>query len=122
MNLNITTLNGETDADTRDYVEKKIGSLSRIINLDEAGVLVRVDFGKTTEHHHTGNIFKVDVSIEAPGHTYRARAVAENSKAAIDIVKDDLAREIKTRKEKSITTNRKGDAHVKNVLHADETR
>ena len=116
MNLNITNMNGGADPEVQAYLEKKLQTLSRIIDLNDPEVLVKAELGKTTEHHHTGNIFKAEVNIEAHGRTYRAAATAENTKAAIDIVKDDLAREIKSGKDRSITNNRKGDAEVKNKI------
>ncbi len=120
MNLTIKNVNGGTDANVRAYLEKKLETLSRIVNLNDSDVVVKAELGKTTEHHKTGDIYKAEVIIESNGRTYIATAIAETINAAIDAVKDDLAREIKAGKEKSITTNRKGDADIKNKIKSSE--
>lgn len=89
-----------TDA-IRDYVEKKIGGLEKFCE-HYSPCDVRVEVGKTSEHHQKGRIWRAEFTMIIPGTSLRAESVEEDLYAAIDAAKDDLKRQLVEYKEKRI--------------------
>ncbi len=87
-----------TDA-IRDYVEKKVGSLEKLCE-HYSPCDVRVEVGKTGEHHQKGKIWRAEMQMTIPGASLRAESIEEDLYAAIDSAKDDLRRQLVAHKEK----------------------
>jgi putative sigma-54 modulation protein len=119
MNLNIKTTGTSLTPAIRDYFEKKLMSLGKIVNFDNDNVLVQAELGKTTHHHKSGDFFRAVVNLSIGGHSYRAESEKDDLYAAIDDVKDELMQEIKSSKEKHTAMKRKGSQEIKNMLHTD---
>ncbi|MBI5230371.1 MAG: ribosome-associated translation inhibitor RaiA [Candidatus Magasanikbacteria bacterium] len=85
------------------YVHKKIGALEKFLKqFKPATVEARVEVGKTTEHHHKGNVFRAEVNLHLPKQLLRAEYSAGDLYAAIDLVHDELKRQIIARKNKLV--------------------
>ena len=85
------------------YVHKKIGALEKFLKqFKPASVEARVEVGKTTGHHKKGNIFRAEVNLSIPKELLRAEFSADDLYAAIDLVHDELKRQIITRKDKIV--------------------
>lgn len=89
-----------TDA-IRGYVEEKVGSLEKFCE-NYSPCDVRVEVGKTSEHHQKGKIWRAEMMLTIPGATLRAECIEEDLYAAIDAVKDDMKRQLIDVKEKRI--------------------
>ncbi len=76
----------------KTYVDEKIGSLGRYLQRIEAGgeVTATVEIGRTTHHHHKGDVFRAEVNMPLPGKMLRAEHVARDMRAAIDRVRNTL--------------------------------
>jgi putative sigma-54 modulation protein len=109
MKIDIKTTNLELNQNIRDYLESKIGELDKFLPMADFPLEARVELARTTFHHQTGNIFYAEITMHLPGKTLRAEAEAENILAAIDLLKDEIQREIKQYKEKNITKTRKAE-------------
>ena len=120
MNLNIKTTNTELDAESRDYLEKKLASLKKIIDFDAPNVFAQVALAKTTEHHRAGNVFKAEINARMNGHEFHVISEKDDLHAAIDDLKDELLCEVKRFKEKGRTDVKRGGAEVKNALRANK--
>ena len=117
MTINIKTKNIELSSAIRSYVEEKIGSVKKHIHdLNGDAVLADVEVGKTTDHHNKGELFRAEVNLEVGGKLYRAEATADDLYAAIDDVKDELIREVRTSSERKETLFRRGGRAIKNFL------
>ena len=100
-----------------EYATKRIASLDKYFSEEDPDtVMVNIELGKTTRHHKSGEVFKAEVFLRVPGKEYYASSEQEDLYAAIDDVKDDIAREITSWKERSKTLFRKGGARVKNLI------
>ena len=80
-----------------EFVQEKINSLSKLLTRWERGpdsVVARVEVSRTTQHHHKGNVFRAEVTIDLPGRILRAEHTGDDVRVAIDLVKDKLHREI----------------------------
>jgi len=117
MVINIKTKNIELTASIRAYVEEKIGSVKKHIHdLNGDAVLAEIEVGKTTDHHNKGELFRAEVNLKVGGRFYRAEATADDLYAAIDDVKDELIREVRTSSERKETLFRRGGRAIKNLL------
>lgn len=100
-----------------DYIEKKIGSLAKFVNSEETESQAYVEIGKTTKHHHDGeDLFRAEVNLHVGKVHLRAEASHQDLYAAIDAVKDELHRELTTRKRKTVHMIKRGGQIIKNIL------
>ena len=96
MKIHIKATNLELTASLKEYVEEKIGSIGKIIkkwDMDGA-IEVRVEIGRTTNHHHKGDVFRAEADLRLPGKILRAEDENNDMHAAIDKVENVLKREI----------------------------
>jgi len=104
MKIIIKTTNIKLSPSIHQYVEEKIGGLEKFLkNFNPELIEAKVEIGKTTRGQRQGDIFRVEVNLSLNGKLLRAAQVEESLYAAIDSVKDELAREIKHYKEKEAT-------------------
>ncbi|MBI4919991.1 ribosome-associated translation inhibitor RaiA [Candidatus Azambacteria bacterium] len=107
MKIDLKTKNFEITPGILDYLQEKLDSLDRFLPKDES-IFADVELAKTTRHHRKGDIFKAEVNLTMPGRLIRANVEEQDLHAAIDLVKDELKREINTKKEKNISLYRRG--------------
>lgn len=100
---------------TRDYIDKKIEALRKFVEEDDTSASIDVEIGKTTEHHKLGNVFRAEFNFMHGGKMFRAAAEEEDLHAAIDIVKDELAEQLRSDKERKRTLWRRGASIVKEL-------
>mgnify|MGYP001560464066 CR=1 FL=1 len=91
-----------------DYVHNKLGPLSRFVKRleEETEFEMRCEIGKTTRHHHKGNIFRAEANLLLPGKMVRAAQSDEDIRIAITNLKDTLRLEIRRYKDKLIKRRR----------------
>ena len=117
MNIAIHTTNKMelTDA-IRDYIEKRIKGLEKIITTLKEDPTIYVEVGKTTNHHKSGDIFKAEVRVNIKGASLYAVAKEADLYAAIDKVKDEIECEAQKVKSKKQTLMRRGGAKAKSLI------
>src|SRR3989344_6806707 len=103
MRINISTKNISLDEPLRIFIEEKIGGLDHLIGNNDGQA--RVEIGKPSEHHRSGDIFSAEVNLSLGGKLLRATCTHEDLRNAIVDVKDELQVQIKKFKEK--TTERR---------------
>lgn len=116
MNLNVKTTNLELSQSVEDYLRKKIGMLSKVVDLERDNVFIQAEIGRITEHHRTGVVFMAEINLHIGGRHYRAVADKEDLYAAIDIAKDELMAEVKKSKDRRKSLVRRGAQRIKNML------
>lgn len=81
----------------KSYLEEKIWSLNKLVDKWdlEGAVVARVELGRTTVHHHKGDVFRAEINLNLPGQVLRVEAEEWDIRVAIDRVKNELQREIK---------------------------
>ena len=115
MNISTKATNLEITPAIAEYIEKKVNMLEKYFS-GTSEVLVNVEVGKTTRHHKSGDIFRAELQIVVNGDDYYVYTETDDLYAAIDIVKDDMARELSSRRKKTLRLLRKGAAQVKLLL------
>lgn len=98
MNINIRSKDINLTPEIKDYVNEKIGSLTKFFdNIIEANIEV----GRQNKHHKKGDdLFFANVNLKVPNKTLRVEETEPRLKKAIDKAKDDLQRELKGYKRK----------------------
>lgn len=103
-----------TDA-ISDYLEKKIQGLQKFVHEAEDAI-ARIEVGRTTNHHHKGEVFRAEINLEYSDHKFRAEATAEDLYKAIDMVKEEMVAEITKSKRKGIRLLKTGKQKIKSML------
>ncbi len=119
MQINLQGRNLELTEAIRDYVEKRVTNLGKLLtNLekDGRGVMVNFEVIKTTNHHKSGEIFRATCEVNIHGKRFYSEGTAEDMYAAIDEVKDTLFNEIEKSKDRKQTLFRRGASSVKKML------
>ncbi|MDP3726459.1 MAG: ribosome-associated translation inhibitor RaiA [bacterium] len=103
------------------YVRMKIQLLEKFFKhyAGEGDLLFEVEIGKTTKHHQTGNIFRAEINFTAGGVHFRSESEKDDLYSAIDEAKDELSRELRKSKNKSLNLLKRGGAALKNLLWRD---
>jgi len=76
------------------YVEEKLLSLDKLMVDFRPEPEVSIEVGKTSEHHAKGPFFFAEANLSVPGNVLRARTEVEDLYEAIDLMKDDLRRQV----------------------------
>lgn len=98
-----------------EYVTKRVDKVLALMNGDPT-LKCDIELGKTTSHHHKGDIFKAEIHIIAAGKNLYAANEAADLYAAIDAVRDEILGEIRSDKGKRISLVRRSGARVKDMV------
>lgn len=121
MKIILTTKNLDSTEGLQSFVEKKISSIQKFINIlkqdtPEKGKTLAeifVDVEKETEHHKKGKIFLVKTQVILPGKSLEAWYRADDLFKAIVGAKNELKMEIEKYKFKKIDKNRRQERKSK---------
>jgi len=116
MHINIRATGMDLTPAITQYIESKIGSLSKFLISEGESVMVDVVVGRTTSHHKAGDIFQTEVNISLPNRLVREVVEGESLYATIDIAKDKLAQNLGAQESKKVTVFRKGARKIKSLL------
>ena len=100
--------------DIDSLIEQKLSLLERYIG-NETDVKCEVEFEKIAPHN-SGDVHRVEVNFWLAGKMHRAEATEATFEAAIDVVKDELDRELNKEHDKHQTLVRKGGREIKEAI------
>lgn len=115
ININIKASGIDLTPALRTYVENKLQALQKFIDQNVA-VQADVEIGQTTHHHQSGNIFRCEINLALPGDLLRVENTQEDLYAAIDVAKDELLDQVRSRKERKTNKDRRGARMFKSFL------
>lgn len=107
MKIIIKATNLDLTPSLNQYIETKIGGLSKFIK-DTPLAEAFVEIGRTTKHHQKGSIFLAEVNLKLNGVNFRSQVEENDIRLAIDQVKGELQQEIKKFKDRKDTLYKKG--------------
>lgn len=116
MKIIIKATNIELTPAIRDYVEKKVGRLARFLTEKEGEAMVNVEVGKTSHHHHSGDVFMAEMQLTHGSLSTRIEKFDADLYAAIDVASDELIQETTKKKNKQETIIRRSGRGIKNLL------
>ena len=98
------------------YLEEKLGPLEKYVENFGTPHDLRVELEKTTRHHQNGPFFRAEANINIPGQMFRVEQTAEDLYAAIDMMKNEIERQLMEYSDKLRTKRRKGGRKAKDML------
>lgn len=117
MNITIKGTAIELTPAISAYVEKKVGALAKYLDQTKTdSFIARVEVGKTSNHHKSGDIFRAEVHVSGPETDSFAVAESEDLYAAIDIVEAEIAHELLSKKGRRERLLRNGERAIKRIL------
>lgn len=116
MNYTLKATKIELTKEMNAYVEKKMVILQKLIAHFGPAVTVFVEVERTTRHHRKGDVFRVEVRVNAPHTNMRAEALGQTVFEAMDAVKDEVAFELERHKEKEVDLKKRGARTMKRMI------
>lgn len=113
MKIIIRAKNLELTKTLKNFIEEKIGSLKKFIDIlkkeEDKNTLAEVFFEtqKESKHHNKGQIFRSEARILLPGKKIMAESAGDDLLLTIVEIKDKLQQEIKKYKLKKIESPRR---------------
>src|SRR4051812_39775206 len=115
MNINIKATGIELTEAIRNYVDKRLEAVTKLLQ-DDPAAMINVEVGKTTQHHRHGDIFKADIHITGSQRDLFVASEQGDLYAAIDDVRDEAIRRITSSKAKRLSLVRRGGKRVKDIV------
>ena len=115
MNINMKPTRIILTPAISDYVDKRIGTIGKFHENDSTAQC-DIELARTSNHHKQGDIFRADVHIVGKDKNIYASEEHEDLYAAIDAVRDNILREIKSTTSKKRSLIRRGGAQIKNII------
>ncbi len=115
MNINTKSSNIKLTPAIENYISKRLEVLERFFKNDMTAQC-NIEVAKTTAHHKNGDIFRAEIHITAKEKDLYASAEEEDLYRAIDQVRDEILREVRSLKAKKISLIRRGGARIKNIV------
>lgn len=116
MRINIKSTNVTLDDEIRSYLDKRLLGIDKFLPAGEDSYIADVELAKTTRHHHAGEIFKAEINVHIGGKSFRAVSEREDLRSAIDDMKDEIARELGSNKEKRFALIKRGGQKLKDLM------
>lgn len=104
MRITISSKNLAVTPALRIYIEQKIFTPVRKLlrSVAETGLpILDLEFSRTTRHHQKGKVYYAEANLSLGGRMLRAKADNENIRSAIDLLQEELERQIATLKGRS---------------------
>jgi len=93
----------------REYFDEKIIKLvDKLIKKSDELIKLDMEAERTTRHHRHGKVFRAEAKLSIGSVVLYADAVGEDLHEAIDLLEEELEREIKKFKTQRISLERKG--------------
>lgn len=102
--------------DIEEYLTSRVTSVEKFLQIrsDEIA-LAECEIDRST-HHKKGEVFRVEMNLSIKGKLYRSEETNIDVRAAIDIAKDQLEKQIRRSKTKRFELFEKGARAIKNIL------
>ena len=98
-----------------DYLGKKLASLEKFVDSNLESI-ARVEVGRTTNHHHKGDVFRAEINLEAGGSKFRAVVESDDLYRAIDEMRNEIMGEVIRASRKKRHLLRRGHQKIKDLM------
>lgn len=101
------------------YVRDKFQAIERLAREDASIgriATLAVEVGKTTNHHHSGDIFRAEATLKVGAELYRTEYETSDLYSAVDVTKDEMIDVLSKSKDKRENLFRKGSRMIKKLL------
>lgn len=115
LNITFKATNIEITAPLQTLIEQKIQLLEKLITDHETDVRCEIEVEKLSEHV-SGRIYRIEANLSIGGKLYRAEATEDQCEKAVDIVRNELKRELQHARGKKQSLLKRGGHALKNML------
>lgn len=116
MNISYKTDNFDLSDEITSYAEEKVESLKKFVpHIEDADNEVIVELAKD-EKHHSGLIYRADITFITAKQRTHAVGHGDTMKAALDLAKDESKRRLTRRKSRMIDLVRSGQSRIKEIF------
>jgi len=113
MTITTTAINMDLSPALKDYAEKRLQAITKYDSITS----IDIELSKTTNHHRNGEIYAASVTATSSlGKIYHAASEKVDIYEAVDDVRDDVVREIRSAKGKDHSLFRRGAKRIKDML------
>ncbi len=115
MDIRIKTTDYEITPEVSTYLGEKIASIEKMLGTDALMARIEVEIGRAAgNQRHGDNLWIAEILLHYPGGPQiRASNHADNVNTAIDDVKEEVLRQLRTEKQTHRRLLRKGGAAIK---------
>ncbi|MEK7628767.1 MAG: HPF/RaiA family ribosome-associated protein [Patescibacteria group bacterium] len=114
MNTTVKWTNATANAQVESYLDERMKAVEKLIDESESEALCRVELAHESSKH--GESWRAEITLSAGGQKFRVEQSDTTINAAIDAVKDEIMRQLRTGKNKRMSAVRKGGAAIKKML------
>lgn len=116
INIQIKSTNFNMTPDIEEYITSKVSLVEKFLQQYQSeNILVECEVERSV-HHKKGNVFRVEMNLSVKGKLYRSEETNIDVRAAIDIAKDQLEKQIRRSKTKRFELFEKGARAIKSIL------
>jgi len=115
MKFEIITREIELEKDLKEYIEKKISSIERKLGDEKQDAEAEVRVGKDGSAQK-GNVYFADIKIDTGKNVFEAKEIAESVKAALDLAKDEVDKQVRRERSKFRDIVRNSSRKLKRIL------
>lgn len=119
LNKQIKITGMEMTPSIQEYVHKKVDALTKFID-PKVEALAEIEIGRTTNHHHKGDVYKAEINLTIGKNRFRADVTESDLYTAIDMMKDRIVEEVATKKDKDHSLMKKDQKEIKDALKRGE--
>jgi ribosome-associated translation inhibitor RaiA len=117
MQKQIKTTSFQMDTTVAEYLDERLSVIERHMGAVADAARFEVELARDVRNQKTGEIWKAELQIRVPGGDYtRVVGTGSSINAAIDNMKDEALRKLRTRKEAHTSFVRRTGAMVKRML------
>lgn len=103
-------------ASVEEYIGKKMAALDKVASHFDGTVTAAVEAGRTTRHHRSGDVFRVEIMVHVKKKDLRAEATGKTVLEAMDKAQEDMRTELERLKEKNVDSVKTGGRAIKKLL------
>ncbi len=115
MQTTFKTTNEDILEQVRALVDKRFGSLERVLAKESEHALLSLEVARETKQQ-SGRVFHATGNLTVNGKKYHADAWGDTVESVTDSVRDDLVREVRTKRGRAMRILRKGGGTLKTLL------
>ncbi len=112
--ISIKASNYTVTPEMEALLDQKFGPLGKFLE-GKSDVHCQVELEKIGSHH-SGKIFRAEINLYVEGKMFRADSTQEQMEFAIDVIRDDVKRELQRAQGKKLSLLKRGRQAIKNML------
>ena len=117
INISIKGRNIELTNAVEKYARKKVSTLEKHIKMKEdTTVFAQVELGKEVRDQMTGDIFVASIDLDVAGEVYHVEVEQNDLYAAIDEMKSEVTRVVRSSQNKKKDLFRRGSLKIKEMF------